>query len=186
MYLIRFLVNFAVFRVILWISQLCSCSKYQKPCTYELRHFHFTNWRLKICIWRLYFSGWSPQGDLKIFLILSPVLAWRVMMMTMMMMMMTTTMIISLSVHMTTTQVLKTSVTVNNSPTQNYAHPKNHAPGHLLIILYPSNIKSDNRPYYSFWYPLMAKYVQDSYSVRYYVKNYLMLNNFPTVYNICC
>ena len=42
------------------------------PCTYELRHLHFTNWRLKICIWRLYFSGWSPQGDLKIFLISSP------------------------------------------------------------------------------------------------------------------
>ena len=71
-YAIRFLLNFAVFRVFLWISQLCSCSKYQKPCTYELRHFHFTNWRLNICIWRLYFSGWSPQGDLKIFLISSP------------------------------------------------------------------------------------------------------------------
>ena len=71
---------------------------------------------------------------------------------------------------MTTTQVVKTSVTVNNSPTQNYAHPKNHAPGHLLTILYPNNIKSDNRPYYSFWYPLMAKYVQDIYSATYYVK----------------
>ena len=33
---------------------------------------------------------------------------------------------------MTTTQVVKTSVNVNNSPTQNYAHPKNHAPGNLL------------------------------------------------------
>ena len=72
MYLIRFLLNFVVFRVFLWISRLCSCSKYQKPCTYELRHLHFTNWRLKICIWRLYFSGWSPQGDLKIFLISNP------------------------------------------------------------------------------------------------------------------
>ena len=40
---------------------------------YELRHLHFTNWRLKICIWRLYFSGWSPKGNLKIFLISSPV-----------------------------------------------------------------------------------------------------------------
>ena len=40
--------------------------------TYELRHLHFTNWRLKICIWQLYFSGWSPRGDLKIFLISSP------------------------------------------------------------------------------------------------------------------
>ena len=72
MYLIRFPLNFAVFRVFLWISRPRSCSKYQKPCTYELRHLHFTNWRLKICIWRLYFSGWSPKGDLKIFLISSP------------------------------------------------------------------------------------------------------------------
>ena len=72
MYLIRFLLNFAVFRVFLWISRLCSCSKYQKPCTYELLHLHVINWRLKICIWRLYFSGWLPKGDLKIFLISSP------------------------------------------------------------------------------------------------------------------
>ena len=36
MYLIRFPLNFAVFRVFLWISRLRSCSKYQKPCTYEL------------------------------------------------------------------------------------------------------------------------------------------------------
>ena len=33
----------------------------------------YTNWRLKICIWRLYFSNWSPKGDLRIFLISSPV-----------------------------------------------------------------------------------------------------------------
>ena len=39
---------------------------------YELRHFHYTNWRLKIYIWRLYFSSWSPKGDLRIFLISSP------------------------------------------------------------------------------------------------------------------
>ena len=39
----------------------------------ELRHLHYTNWRLKICIWRLYFSSWSPKGDLRIFLISSPV-----------------------------------------------------------------------------------------------------------------
>ena len=38
----------------------------------ELRHLHYTNWRLKICIWRLYFSSWSPKGDLRIFLISSP------------------------------------------------------------------------------------------------------------------
>ena len=39
----------------------------------ELRHLHDSNWRLKICIWRLYFSSWSPKGDLRIFLISSPV-----------------------------------------------------------------------------------------------------------------
>ena len=72
MCLIRFLLNFAVFCEFLWISRLCYCSKYQKPCTYELRHLHITNWRLKICIWRLHFSGWSPKGDLKMFLISSP------------------------------------------------------------------------------------------------------------------
>ena len=38
----------------------------------ELRHLHYKNWRLKICIWRLYFSSCSPNGDLRIFLILSP------------------------------------------------------------------------------------------------------------------
>ena len=39
----------------------------------ELRHLQYTNWQLKICIWRLYFSSWSPKGDLKIFLLSSPV-----------------------------------------------------------------------------------------------------------------
>ena len=73
MYLIRFLPNFAVFCVLLWISRLCGCTKYQRPWVYELRHLHYTNWRLKICIWRLYFSSWSPKGDLRIFLISSPV-----------------------------------------------------------------------------------------------------------------
>ena len=76
MCLIRFLLNFAVFCEFLWISRLRYCSKYQKPCTYELRHLHITNWRLKICIWRLHFSGWSPKGDLKIFLISSPGWPW--------------------------------------------------------------------------------------------------------------
>ena len=37
----------------------------------ELRHLHYTNWRLKICIWRLYFSSGSPKGDLRISLISS-------------------------------------------------------------------------------------------------------------------
>ena len=34
---------------------------------HELRHLHYTNWRL-------YFSSWSPKGDLRIFLISSPTL----------------------------------------------------------------------------------------------------------------
>ena len=38
----------------------------------ELRHLHYKNWPLKICIWRLYFSTCSPKGDLRIFLISSP------------------------------------------------------------------------------------------------------------------
>ena len=70
MYLIRFLPNFAVFCVFLWISRLCDGAKYQWAAS-----FTYTNWRLKICIWRLYFSSWSPKGDLRIFLILSPVVA---------------------------------------------------------------------------------------------------------------
>ena len=40
----------------------------------ELRHLHYTNWQLKICIWRLYFSSWWPKGNLRIFLISSPVI----------------------------------------------------------------------------------------------------------------
>ena len=40
----------------------------------ELHHLHCTKWLLKICIWRLYFSSWQPKGDLRIFLILNPVL----------------------------------------------------------------------------------------------------------------
>ena len=38
----------------------------------ELRHLHYKNWRLKICIWRLYFSSCLPKGDLMIFLNSSP------------------------------------------------------------------------------------------------------------------
>ena len=34
---------------------------------------YYTSWRLKMCIWWLYFSTWSPKGDLRIFFILSPV-----------------------------------------------------------------------------------------------------------------
>ena len=36
----------------------------------------YTNWRLKIYIWRLHFSSWSPKGDLRIFLISSLALIW--------------------------------------------------------------------------------------------------------------
>ena len=35
-------------------------------------YFDYTNWRLKICIWPLYFSSQLPKGDLTIFLISSP------------------------------------------------------------------------------------------------------------------
>ena len=38
----------------------------------ELRHLHYQNWRLKICIWWLYFSSCSPQANLRIFSISSP------------------------------------------------------------------------------------------------------------------
>ena len=41
-----------------------------------VHHLHYTNWRLKICMWQLYFSSWSPEGNLRIFLILSPV-SWN-------------------------------------------------------------------------------------------------------------
>ena len=43
---------------------------------FELRHLHYTNCQLKIFIWRLYFSSWSPKGDLRIFLISSLALIW--------------------------------------------------------------------------------------------------------------
>ena len=37
--------------------------------------FDYTNWRLTICLWRLYqyFSSWSPKGNVMIFSISSPV-----------------------------------------------------------------------------------------------------------------
>ena len=68
MYLIRFLANFAVFCMFLWIhrltwiSRLHDCAEYKKPWYYELHHLH----------WQLYFYSWSPRGNLRIFLISSP------------------------------------------------------------------------------------------------------------------
>ena len=59
------------FCVFLWILRLCDGAKYQKPWLWAAS-FTYTNWRLKICIWRLYFSSWLPKGDLTIFLISSP------------------------------------------------------------------------------------------------------------------
>ena len=38
----------------------------------ELCHLHYTNCRLKICIWQLYFYSWLSKVYLKIFLISSP------------------------------------------------------------------------------------------------------------------
>ena len=72
MYLRRFLVNFVVFHMFLWILWLCNHAKYQTPWYYELRHLHYTNWQLQICIWRLYFSSWSSKGKPRLFLISSP------------------------------------------------------------------------------------------------------------------
>ena len=72
MYLIRFLPNFAVFCVFLWISRLCNPREISEALTVS-----FTNWRLKLCIWRLFFSSWSPKGDLRIFLISSPDVAGK-------------------------------------------------------------------------------------------------------------
>lgn len=63
--ILHVLVTSAGFHRFTWISQLPA--KYQKPWNYELRHLHYTNWRL-------YFFSWLPIGDLKIFLILSTAL----------------------------------------------------------------------------------------------------------------
>ena len=62
MYLIRFLPNFAVFCMFLWICDSATTWKLRSP-DYELHHLHHTNWRLKICIWWIYFFSWSPEGD---------------------------------------------------------------------------------------------------------------------------
>ena len=70
--------NFAGSCGFIGISWLRDHTKYQKPWYYELRHLHYSNWRLKICIWRLYFSSWSPKGDLRIYIISSLVLATEV------------------------------------------------------------------------------------------------------------
>ena len=53
------------------MSHICRFRPY-----YELHHLNYSNWLLKICIWQQYFSSWLPEGDLRIFLISSPV-AWR-------------------------------------------------------------------------------------------------------------
>ena len=62
LYLIRFLPNFAVFCMFLWICGSATTRKFRSP-DFELYHLHRTNWRLKICIWRIYFFSWSPKGD---------------------------------------------------------------------------------------------------------------------------
>ena len=59
--ILHVLVNFTGFRrSVTWILQIRT--KYQKPWYYEPRLLHYINWWLKICIWRLYFSSWSPKG----------------------------------------------------------------------------------------------------------------------------
>ena len=64
MYLIRFLPDFAVF---------CMFWHREKSEALTMSCVIYTNWRLKIYIWRPYFSSWSPKGDLRTFLISSPV-----------------------------------------------------------------------------------------------------------------
>ena len=64
MYLIRFLPDFAVF---------CMFWRREKSEALTMSCVIYTNWRLKIYIWRPYFSSWSPKGDLRTFLISSPV-----------------------------------------------------------------------------------------------------------------
>ena len=79
MYLIRFLASFAVFCMFLWISQIDLNFVALHPreisealILNELCHLHYTNCRLKICIWQLYFYSWLSKVYLKIFLISSP------------------------------------------------------------------------------------------------------------------
>ena len=64
MYLIRFLPDFAVF---------CMFWRREKSEALTMSCAIYTNWRLKVYIWRPYFSSWSPKGDLRTFLISSPV-----------------------------------------------------------------------------------------------------------------
>ena len=46
--------------------------RYQTLSTSGTPTLYHTNWQLKIFIWQLYFSSWSPKGNLMIFLISSP------------------------------------------------------------------------------------------------------------------
>ena len=71
MYLIRFVPNLWYFACFCEFCGSATARNIRSPDD-KLRHFHDTNWRLKIWIWRLYFSSWSPKGDLRIFLISSP------------------------------------------------------------------------------------------------------------------
>ena len=48
-------VNFEGFCGFTWILWLHNRAQYQKPWYYDLRHLHYKNFQLKICIWRLYY-----------------------------------------------------------------------------------------------------------------------------------
>ena len=61
---------FVSFMDLLEFHSLATARNITRP---ELRHLHYTNWRLKICIWQLYFSRLSWKGDRRILLISSPV-----------------------------------------------------------------------------------------------------------------
>ena len=62
---------------IVLFSYFCTyCINVSHAIPYDIKHyqqaestyyFDYTNWRLKICTWRLYFSSWSPKGNLTLF-----------------------------------------------------------------------------------------------------------------------
>ena len=71
-YLIRFLPNY--FACFCEFRGSATTRNIRSP-DFELHHLHY-KWRVKICNWRLYFFSWSLKGDLRIFLISSPVYSW--------------------------------------------------------------------------------------------------------------
>ena len=69
------MVFFFFFKIML---ESWGCGLYKSAAYTRVFTVHYSNWRLKICIWRLHFSSWSPKGDLRIYIISSLVLATEV------------------------------------------------------------------------------------------------------------